>query len=216
MRSITDHLQQWVEVEGRCRIGQICLLKSEDGWDLRHEEDTDCANETLKTYWDEMDAMELARWDENHEYRPLKSAPNLARGWRLIPADWSQIRAALDRFYPAALANYRAWRCGQLRAVTLRETVSRQTGMYRITGKLTVEQADDLVGCACEPEKHCLRRILWELEDGKAITTLGEAKAMPPGPRDLALPLEIPILCVEMCNLLVAAGRKYIKSLPQE
>lgn len=214
MKRLTAQLESWVVEEGRSRIGQIRIFQNEHGCELRHTKDSKEPADALETHWDAWDAIDLARWDDEKVFRPLKSAPSLRRGWRLVGLDWSGLRAALDAFYPAALANYRAWRDQDLRAVTLRETVSRQTGMYRITGKLTTAQADELVGQCCEPEAGCLRRILWDLEPGIPVGTLPAEKRVPEGNRADLFHGEIPVLCGEMCNLLVAVGRKYLKAMP--
>ncbi|MFZ4775485.1 MAG: hypothetical protein ACOYM3_08995, partial [Terrimicrobiaceae bacterium] len=89
---------------------------------------------------------------------------------------------------------------GELVPVSLRSTVDRQTGMYRITGKITDAQGVELVKTLCKPG--CLRCILWPVPEQET------ASAVPLPPQ------EIPLLCGEACNLFVAAARKVVKGIP--
>lgn len=150
-------------------------------------------------------ARQLAIYDDAGKYRPLKSAPNLRRGWKLSLNSVAEVHLALDAFYPAALGNWLAFVRGDLEPTSLRATLGRQTGMYRVVGLLTDEQAPVLVETCCSPQA-CLRRILWPIEPGKPHSLTEPVEALDCGPN------EIPILCVEACNLLVAEGRKVVKA----
>src|SRR4030095_17074351 len=90
-------------------------------------------------------AYEIARYDDAGNYRPLKTAPNLRHGWRMELERSDELRRALDHFYPGRLAIFIAWQRGQLRTTPLRETLDRQSGMYRIAAKISDAQIDDLV-----------------------------------------------------------------------
>jgi hypothetical protein len=92
----------------------------------------------------------------------------------------------------------------QLRSVDLRDTLARQMGMYAVVRRITDEQAGSLVASTCNHASGCLRRILWSISPGLAT---------PLTHRDvLCSENEVPLLCAEACNLLVAAGRKMIKT----
>jgi sirohydrochlorin cobaltochelatase len=161
------------------------------------------------------DARALATQDDAGNYRPLKSAPTLRRGWLLSLADVASLRRALDYFYPAAIGEWLALCEGRLRATSLRQTVSRQTGMYRVTGKITTAQADELAGENCASAGGCLRTILWKIEDGGAApSSLPPEKFAVDFDQTGAGERVIPLLCAEMCNVLVAAARAKIKSAP--
>lgn len=180
------------------RVGQVTLALEGSGFSLCHTDDS--GRDGLKVFRDPFDAVRIALTDDHGAYRPLKTAPNLRHGWRLEVADLAGLHTALDFLYPAAIGNWRALLAGTLRPVPLRETLNRQTGMYRITGKLTVEQAPELVGLICR--SGCTRHILWPTEPG--------------GPADspASSPHAIPLLCGEACCLLVAAARKIVKGIP--
>ena len=60
------------------------------------------------------DAEELAKFDDQGNYRPLKTAPNLRHNWRLELADLDAVQRALDLFYPGRLAALTAWEAHRL------------------------------------------------------------------------------------------------------
>ena len=78
-------------------------------------------------------------------------------------ADLADLRRALDYFYPAMLGVWLSHERGELRAVPLRETLDRQTGMYRVTQKITDDQAQEMIGGFCRTDGGCLKRILWPI-----------------------------------------------------
>jgi sirohydrochlorin cobaltochelatase len=189
--------------EGKNLIGEILLGGD---FSLRHCADGDLEVSQLKRYHDPKAAREIARYDQEGNYRPLKTAPSLRRGWLLQLKDIEEMSLALDFFYPAAVTLYAAWLDESLQITSLRETLDRQTGMYRVTQKLTNDQAASLIGQCCSSEGGCLRRVLWDIESDHPIETLPEEKR-----RVSSSPEEIPLLCREACNLLVAAARKVVK-----
>ena len=186
-RSLTQSLAGWL-AEGRTRIGQIAICETADGWELRHVEDL--ARGDLARHEGAGAARHLANLDDAGGYRPLKTAPNLRHGWRLVLRDVAEVRRALDYFYPAMTAVWLSHTLGELRPVAFRETLGRQTGMYRVTQKITDEQARAMVDAFCAG---CLKCRVW---DGQQ--PVDDARG-------------IPLLCQEMCNLLVAEARKVVK-----
>jgi sirohydrochlorin cobaltochelatase len=90
--------------------------------------------------------------------------------------------------------------------------VGRQTGMYRVTNKLTNAEANNLAGRFCQSRTGCLRTILWPV-DGKLPNQKLPAEKFDPEFDQLGLNQPgLPILCVEACNLFVAEARKVVKS----
>ncbi len=193
-------------------MGQIRIQPLQRGFDLRHHEDE--GRSDLQVHTSPSAARHLARLDRAGRFRPLKTAPNLRRGWRLIVEDFPGLRAALDYFYPAMLGVALSHERGELVAVPLRATLRRQTGMYRVTQKITDSQAGALIRETCRSDGGCLKTILWRLDENRAITTLPPQKFDPhhhqPGTGTPAIPL----LCHEACNLLVAGARAVVKGLP--
>src|SRR5579864_4975321 len=144
--------------DGGC-FGQVLIRNAGTGFVLCHSEDENASG--LKTYRIPEAAMEIARFDDEGNYRPLKTAPTLRCGWRLEVVDLGELRRALDYFYPGRLAIFAAYEQHRLAITSLRETLNRQSGMYRVAAKISEEQIDDVVGKVCRSEGGCLRTILW-------------------------------------------------------
>src|SRR2546425_10106999 len=88
-----------------CGFGQILIRRTNDGsFILSHRDDAD--RDGLQLSRDPEDAAEMARYDDAGNYRPLKTAPNLRHGWRLELIDLTELRRALDYFYPGRLAMF--------------------------------------------------------------------------------------------------------------
>lgn len=203
MRNISEALQSWLEAGGR-EIGEIHLHPNGGGWELRHRDDHRRAD--LAEHRGAEAARTLAQYTDGGAFRPLKTAPNLRHGWRLMVADLADLRHALDYFYPAMLGVWLSHDRGELAPVPLRTTLGRQTGMYRVTQKITDDEAQEMVRDFCRTDGGCLKHILWPLAPGTPIATLPPEKLSP-----TASPGGFPLLCHEGCNLLVAKAREVVK-----
>lgn len=205
-------LAKWLAAGLRC-IGQISIdVRDDRTFALRHREDA--ARQDLLPYAQADDASALARFDDAGNYRPLKTAPNLRHGWRLILPDRGALCTALDLFYPGRLAAFLARETGVLVTTPLRATLDRQTGMYRSAAKISDDEANTLVGNFCRSDGGCLRTILWKRDRDETIaSTLLPPEKFDPAYDQTGLdrPM-IPLLCQEACNLLVAEARKMIKT----
>lgn len=204
MRDTTLELERWLQAGGKT-AGQICITRASEGWELRHTEDAQ--REDLTTFSKYEDARALANLDDAGAFRPLKTAPNLRHGWRLVLPDAHAVCLALDYFYPAMVGVWLAHRDGEVTPVDLHDTLARQTGMYRITQKLTDEQAQRLIARQCRSNGGCLKTILWRIRENISVPLLPPEKfradATPAG--------ALPLLCQEACNFVVAAARKMVK-----
>ncbi|MGB8353127.1 MAG: DR2241 family protein [Chthoniobacteraceae bacterium] len=195
--------------EGITRIGEILIVKKEGEFILTHHADAR-ANQPLPTLANPHDAQITAIYDQSGEYRPLKSAPNLKRGWSLRLRTISELREALDFFYPAMSGIWLAHRENRLTPVHFRTTAARQSGMYDIVKKISNTQADDLAGDFCK-SCNCLKTILWKIDSDTPLTKLPPDKFDPAAGQLDAPGKSIPLLCHEACNLLVAAARTVVR-----
>ena len=205
-------LGHWLAAGLRC-IGQIAIECREDGsFALSHREDTTRAG--LAAYERPEDAAELARFDDAGNYRPLKTAPNLRHGWRLTLENLAALRTALDLFYPGRLAAFFAFEKHELVTTPFRETLGRQTGMYRIAAQIDNPAADELIGNFCRSDGGCLRTILWRRNDSGTVasTRLPPEKFDPLHDQTGVGQPVVPLLCQEACNLLVAEARKIVQA----
>ena len=190
-----------------------------------------------ETFRNAEDAIEISKYDDAGKYRPLKTAPNLRHGWLLQVATVEQLERALDYFYPGRLAVFRARKTGQLNTTPLRDTLSRQSGMYRVAAKISDAQINDVVADFCRSDGGCLRTILWKRDQNGTIASTklpkekfdpacdqaGVCSRRPAGdarashPRSLSYGVAgseaatVPLLCQEACNLLVGECRKVVK-----
>lgn len=185
---------------GLSQIGQVSIACHGTHFSLHHIDDLE--KTVLERFTRAIDAISIALYDDEGKYRPLKSAPNLRHGWQLDLKSLKEFRLALDFLYPAAIGNWRAFVARSLSPTPLRQTLERQTGMYRVTTRLTDEQGQELINSFCKVG--CLRFILWPLSD---IHT---------APLSQSPAKQIPLLCCEACNLFVAKARKVVKGIPLE
>jgi sirohydrochlorin cobaltochelatase len=191
---------------GRDVIGQVRISKAEQGFVLRHIEDG--AVTELERFSRPEDAREIARCDAEGEFRPIKTAPTLKRGWELVLADLGALQLALEFFYPAAVGMAAALESNTLIPVPLRDLLGRQTGMYRFVNGITDDQASEILGKCCDTGTKCLRRIVFPLDDhqalgGPALPKLGAEAGQAAGQSSA-----IPLLCMEACNHIVSYARK--------
>jgi len=199
-------------------FGQILVRPLPDGrFQLRHRDDAE-SPEAMKIVDHAEEATEIARTDDDGVYRPLKTAPDLRRGWQLEISGKNDLNRALDFFYPGRLGVLAAQAANRLETTPLRETLGRQTGMYRIAANITDSQLDCFIADFCRSDGGCLRTILWKRDANGAIpsTKLPPEKFDPDYDQALtggAEPIakNIPLLCQEACNLLVAECRKVVK-----
>lgn len=203
-------LEKWL-AEGRDRIGQVLIRPSAAGYHLRHVEDADA---TALTHHEGAEAArEIARNDEAGEFRPIKTAPSLKRGWELHLPDTASLLLALEFFYPAAIGLAAAAEAGTLSPVPLRHLLGRQTGMYRFANGITDEQASQIIAEKCATSTRCLRRILYPLAEGQPLSGPAEPKL---GAEAGHLPghghRSIPLLCMEACNHIVSAARSVARA----
>ncbi len=193
-------------------IGQIGMLELENGDVVLCHRD-DVRRDNLQCFSTAESAIDLARYDDGGAYRPLKTAPNLRRGWKLILRGPDELRRALDVFYPGRLAVFFAQQTNQLTTTPLRKTLNRQTGMYRAAATLSDPELDSLVGDFCRSDRGCLRTILWKRDTAgtQPSSSLPPEKFDPSHDQVGAKAPAVPLLCQEACNLLIAAARKVVK-----
>lgn len=194
------------------RIGQVIVTRAATGEFTLHHRD-DLERDDLMPHNDAEEAAEISRYDDAGEYRRLKTAPNLRHGWKLSLRTAAEVHRALDLFYPARLAAYAKWLGHGLEPTPFRSTLERQSGMYRVAARITDEQANALIANFCRSDGGCLRTILWkrDLNGTTPSTLLPPEKFEPSHDQTGRGEAVVPLLCQEICNLLVAAAREQVK-----
>jgi sirohydrochlorin cobaltochelatase len=216
MDSLTQFLA--AQVAGGIRhIGQIVILhgRFDSAYALCHAADAPHLDQPaayrLEVFDGPQHARELSTWAVDGSYRFTKGQLNLRPGWLLRLADATELRQALDGFYPAAVGLWKAQLEDRLGVQNLRAKLERQTGMYRYARTVSDAGAQKLVQQVCGPVNQCAKRILWQIAPGVPLAD-SEASRFPgilPGTDpDTAIPL----LCQEACNHFVAECRQLARA----
>jgi hypothetical protein len=182
----------WVDgaPEGRV-FGQVIVRPARPfGYSLRHTDDV--REDSLRVSEDPHAAREIARLTEGGEYRPLKSSPNLRRGWELRVADARSLATAMNYLYPAGVVHWYLYRERRLNLTSFRENAARQSGIYKRVQRLSDQGVLDAAVACCE-DSVCLKKTLWDVdEDTPLDVDRGEG--------------EIP--CPEPCSIFVSFARR--------
>jgi sirohydrochlorin ferrochelatase len=189
-----ESFARWVAEEPAGRaFGEVLVRKTGEGYELRHR--ADAGSGDLEAYADPRSAQRIAQTTEDGEHRPLKSSPNLRRGWVLRLEDDRQLAVAMNYLYPAALVHRYLEQEGRLETTSYRENAARQTGIYEVVRNLSDAGVQAAAKAHCADEV-CLKRPLWGADPGTPLE-------MEPGEG------EIP--CPEPCSLFVSFARQITK-----
>jgi len=169
---------------------QAIIRRAPRGFSLRHDADRDTPADRLRLV-DSKALRALANFTEPGAFRPLKSAPNLPRGWRAELRNPDELSLALNVLYPGAVADWFAARAPSPPITHYREFTARQSGMYRITATLPDLPASAAAAACCH-EEFCLKRRLW---------TVGALPCDDPA-RKSAIP------CLEPCAVMLEFARR--------
>lgn len=145
------------------------------------------------------EARAIAQFTEQGEFRPLKSAPSLRRGWRILAHSDAELATALDQLYPGFVADFYSARNALAVPTDYGPFTERQTGMYRITSFLKEADAAAVVQKCCAPI-YCLKCRLWDVS--------GHA---PESPQQKSV-----IPCFEPCAILLEFARKTVRAMQRE
>lgn len=183
---------RWVDAGPAGRtFGQVLVrCVADGGYELRHVQDAGA--EGLDSYDDPRAARELAKLTERGEHRPLKSAPNLRRGWVLLVADAAGLFVAMNYLYPAGVGHWHLYREGRLEVTSYRENAARQSGIYKRVQRLSDRGVGDAARACCE-DAVCLKKRLWDVDGETPL----EAERGEGG-----------IPCPEPCSIFVSFARR--------
>jgi len=179
-------------------IGQLGILYNLDNeLEVRHIKDA-LAYE-LRPVASLAELREILLRGDGENFRPLRAAPDLKSGWSMKVHDVKELRAVIDYVYPAALANWVAWRKEPLAFGTpWKTTVERQTGRFRIVRELEDAGLREVIGEVCD--RGCLKRRLW----APHVQSVEEQSCT------------VPLLCPEACNYFVSKAREKLKGPESE
>jgi hypothetical protein len=171
-------------------FGQVLIRSAAPGYSLRHVEDASAAD--LDVHEDPRAAREIAKLTEGGEHRPLKSAPNLRRGWEIRVPDARELAVAMNYLYPAGIVHWHLHREGRLGITSFRENAARQSGIYKRIQRLSDKGVQDAARACCE-DAVCLKKTLWDVDEETPLEMeRGEG--------------ELP--CPEPCSIFVSFARR--------
>ena len=183
---------------GELVIGQVLVCRRDKGYGLRHAQDREKSAEELRPAAPG-EARVIAQFTEGGAFRPLKAAPTLRRGWRIVANSDAELATALDRLYPGVIADLYATLQRPLPVTDYRTFTNRQTGMYRITSFLDDLDAATMVRKCCAPQ-FCLKRRFWDVS-GLAPEVVTDKSVIP---------------CLEPCAVLLEFARKVVRATQRE
>ena len=210
-------LLAWVDEGGPSgrRFLQAHLARVAPGvYRLRHAADAAEPAASLTRHSDPFEARAIAQVTASCEHRPLKTAPDLRRGWSFEALDGRGLWIALDYLYPACAAHWFAATRGSLRVTHWKETAGRQSGIYSAVGLLGEPAVRDTVRACCG-DSVCLRRVAWGMDatDPAPLPTDPEETPAPSALGDAVVP------CPEACSMFISLARKVLsveRSAPVE
>lgn len=188
LRAIEDFVASF---DQRTVIGEVVVMRKEDGYHLFHREDEDQTGGSKELPLDSL--RELSQQTEDGEYRPLKSAPSLRKGWVCRASNDADLQTALNHLYPGAIADRYALRNG-VESANYRDFTDRQTGMYRITTHPSDEEVNQIADACCAGQ-FCLKQRVW---------TVSAEDTQPTADPDC-------IPCLEPCAILLEFARKAVR-----
>lgn len=195
--TLAEHLTAILPPGGRLHFGELVLRRDANGlFSACHVRD-ESAVVSLEPADSVRELRDLAKYDAEGSYRPLKAAPGLRSGWITSTSVPQEFLKRLDAIYPGLFATWVAFDSGKLATVPLRETLERQTGMYRAAGSITDEMANRILSELCQPG--CLRRVVWTIGAGEPPVSIDRESG------------EIPLLCTEACTFAVSRARELAK-----
>jgi sirohydrochlorin cobaltochelatase len=177
-------------VQSELPFGQVLIRRGGGGFELRHVADRQSDSAGLRLLGED-EIRPLSQHTSGGVYRPLKAAPNLPSGWRIVAGDDCALGAALDRLYPGAVADWFAARASAPPVTSYRQFTARQTGMFRVTTQLDDAAAGVMIRACCRADS-CLKHRLWTVE-GLAPDESSEKSVIP---------------CLEPCAILLEFARK--------
>jgi DR2241 stabilising domain/4Fe-4S iron-sulfur cluster binding domain len=182
----------WVDGAPAGRVfGQVMIRRaSSSEYSLRHA--GDAAEEDLRVSEDPREAREIARYTAGGEYRPLKSSPNLRRGWELRVTGARALATAMNYLYPAGVAHWYLHREGRLDLTNFRENAARQSGIYKRIQRLS-DGGVLYAARACCDDAVCLKQTLWDIDEETPLELDRGGGEIP---------------CPEPCSIFVSFARR--------
>jgi sirohydrochlorin cobaltochelatase len=169
---------------------QVLIQPADRTFTLRHVADHDLPPNQLKRL-SLSELRQLAMFTASGQFRPLRSSPDLPRGWTFTCDGPEELWRALQELYPGSIPDWFAAESPNPPITHYRDLTNRQTGMYRITQLLSDDQA------AMSPALPAAPAFVSNAAFGPFPALL---RTLPP--KKSAIP------CLEPCAILLELARK--------
>lgn len=199
MKSTHPPLELFVNELGKEKIIAQLLIRqigqSALSYELLHKSDAHKTENELKVLKLE-DAQFYLSFTDTSVFRPIKGAPDMRSGWRLVVQNHEELELALQAVYPGFVSdNYAVKKIDPIPVTSYTAFADRQTGMYRNARLLTDERAQQAVEACCGATR-CLKRRYWSVTGLDADAAVGQKSEIP---------------CLEPCAVMLEWGRKVVR-----
>jgi sirohydrochlorin cobaltochelatase len=197
-------LLAWVDnagPDGRALLQVRIRRVRSDTYELRHAADTRQDPRTLERHAQPEAALRIARTDDAGRHRPLRSSPDLRRGWVITDLSGNALWSALAWLYPTAVLRWHQLRARTLEPGSFDETAAARTGIYAGVDALTDDALRHVIRSCCG-DGSCLRSPVWRVRAAGSAASLLDAG---PAIGDAVVP------CVDPCSLFVARAAEALR-----
>lgn len=186
LKSFEDVTRRW---------GEVVVEKQDSSYRIRHVDDTGVSVDTVEVHEDTADALDVAKYDGDGEYRPLRTEQSLRDGWAFVGLNALEALEVLDTIYPASVVNaYLSEDEEEKLGVShYSEAAGRQTGIYADVDGL---EQDELAAATRAVCSSCVKKREWEEDHGEEIDA-------PKNDGDIP--------CREPCSFLIVGARDFLR-----
>lgn len=189
-RSAADRaFLSWLEPESSTgamirTLGELAIAVEGARFEVRHRCDRGIPASRLDELATASDVRNRTQFDADGQYRPLRSARTLPRGWVIRDLGLDGLLRAVRAVYPASIDHWHRARNGTLEPTPFAAVVDRQTGRYRDLDGLGADPLRRTVEATCG---NCVRSPTWH--DDEAASTADD------------------IPCPQPCSVFLEAAR---------
>jgi sirohydrochlorin cobaltochelatase len=181
--------------------------------ELRHVDDDGVDPEHLTEIATASALGSFARRRDDGGARPLRTAADLPRGWRLRASCVRDLIETLVEVYGSALVHWHLGETDELSGVSFRETTAGQTGIYATLTQVEAMEVEAGVRSVCDGLP-CLRTRLWGVED--TVTMVKRQQEEAADRLVVPCPRPCPILLSGVLDLVADGKSRDVPPLRQE
>jgi len=182
---------------GEMEFGELLLRAEGQCFSICHRRDRTVPKRRLGAMHGTQDAHEISRKTASGEYRPLRSAPTLPRGWLFSGLSEEKLLMLVDLFLPGARAHRWMEGSGNLPVRSFQEVAGGQSGIYRVLSTIDTQAVREAAARCCG-KKDCVRHPRWGVLRADSTPVIQKAD----GRREFAIP------CPRPCSSMLECARQ--------